>query len=169
MSRRSNRARTPMQWIALRNTTALVAGVTQYKLVEASAAATGSQVPNISRMTIMRIVGQLSIVNGANQCDYDMGIICAQNVNGTTVVNDPSNQADQDASWLWLRHIHLLGSATLGPSVSDFVVPFGSSFDITVKRKLMPNQTLVLNVNNASAVAATVTSLNVRILIARVA
>lgn len=174
--RRTRRVRPPTQWVVDSNynvATNTVAGVAkiQTNLVQATAAASALAVPNIARMTVLRIRGQFFVTATTLATDYHLGVIVLNDVADAIVaaqIPNPATANNADAAWLWLHHGGCVaGAAVSRPSMNDLEVPMGTNLDITVKRVLRPNQTLVL-VASSTTDAVTITTF-IRTLISRVA
>lgn len=147
--RRFNRSRRPpTQWIPCDQTAqSLVANtITTTVLVDAQAGETGTTlpVPQIARMTILRIVGEISLLNTEsgvfNVIDVGIGVFLANNA------ASPVLQASRDYPWMYLRQWVLHSPAQAFGDRNDDQPP-GSHVDITVKRILKPQEQLLLVVN----------------------
>jgi len=168
---RSRRPRPPMQWVpAYDETKTLTASaIVNTVLVDAVNAAT-SQVPNIARMRVERIRGQIHIENGASTTAVFVCGIAVVNVNdaGTSTSLAPGLLASADYSWMWLRAFQLEPTANVGYRWNGAWPPHGADVDIKVKRVLHPQERLVLYIDNHTATNG-VGNIFLRTLISRVA
>lgn len=164
---RHRNSRPPMQWVPNLSVNVLTSTVlSTIVLVDASAGATAG-VPNIARMTIRRILGEVSFQNTAatNALLY-MGIYVRQVGSGTNATLDPSVAADADFGWMW-RRMQFVQASTAYAFTNYVCVPHGAFVDVKVKRILAPNEQLVLAANSQGAAGGL--TLNLRALISRVA
>lgn len=152
--------RRPSQWVIgpWENTFTNVGaagGVASTVLVAANAAST-AQVPNIARMTILRIRGTIQCLGeqAANTPQFYYAGICVVDAAaaGTTVL-DPSSATDADAPWLWLDQRMLIGAAIAAQTWNAAYL----SVDVRVKRVLRPNERLMLFENVPGLVTVGVT------------
>lgn len=175
--RRGFRRKPPMQWVPNADWTpneVLVIAVAAATLkttvlVDAGAGASASAVPNIARMTINRIRGQIGVVASTAASVLSAGIFVQEIGSGSNANPSPSIQGDADASWLWLRHIPFrsAGTTSLAAFQNDIdQVHFGSEIDVKVRRALRPNERLVMQLMSTQACSV---NLAVRSLISRVA
>lgn len=165
--RRTRKAK-PMQWCATTSgwgATSLVttAGVTNNILLGTySPGLVGSAVPQLGRLTIMRIRGQIVRFALVPTDEYVecFGIFIADVQSGGTVFAsmDPSLSNDADKSWLWLMHAR--GACGCYHEV-----------DIKVKRIMKPDQVLVLASRNVPSIGVGSAQLSpfIRSLVANVA
>lgn len=165
--RRSARKK-PMQWCATTSgwgATSVVtttAVTTNILLGTYSPGLVGSAVPQLGRLTIMRIRGQIVTAESvpADESIECFGIYIADVQSGGTVFTtwDPSLSNDADKAWLWLMHAK--GACGCYHDV-----------DIKAKRIMKPDQVLVLASRNVVGIGAgqTVISPFIRSLVANVA
>lgn len=171
---RGRRPRRPMQWIPQTAAISPAGGVVgEIVLVDASSGFTGTTnpIPQIGRMTIMRVRGQVNVLNNSAVANsfVSLGIAVVQSPPGTV---NPGSQGDLDYPWMWTRQYVLSGTVAaqtnFGYVSSHLPGPGGSmaDVDIRVKRILQPNERLSLFV--VTSIQLTTTAY-LRTLISRVA
>lgn len=175
------RARRPMQWVpnvnfGLTPIALAAATVTQEQLVRADEASSATAVPNIARMTVMNIRGQVTLLAGGAAGivqAYAMGICVGNWVNGALESPDPAIRTESDRRWLWLDSGVLVATGT-GAALDSItagasnVITERPQINIRVKTLLKPNQSLILQMKMLGVGGGTAYVL-LRTLISRVA
>lgn len=152
MRSRTRRVRPPMQWLtgtgnawapATGNNIA-AATLTSTILIDATSGGLLG-VPQIARMTVHRIRGQLGFqMQGAAQGVISCGIIVKESSTGGSYNPDPSLAADADAGWMWLHHF---GGVPVAASTTRTYMNYDSVdtvVDVKVKRIIRPNEVMSL-------------------------
>lgn len=142
--------RPPSQWIPSPGTVSTVStqSVNSLILVDASAGFTGTTAPapQIARMTVARIRGQFHLNNsGGGVATVYTGVCIVPSTQPAANYPDPSQQANRDFDWMYLRSFVLDSFSTVAvPNNSNqYINPVGADVDVKVKRILEPDHRLV--------------------------
>ena len=167
---RGRRVRPPMQWIPNDDfgaTMSLVSGIVNNSmLVDCSAGASTAAVPQIGRLTVLRIRGSINVVapSVAGVWPVRMGICVIDSTQGVAGI-DPSAEVQMDRDWLWVRTVVV---QNLASGSDTYTRQPASELDVKVKRIMKPNTQLRLFAVQASGATATLYP-DIRTLVSRVA
>lgn len=147
-------ARPAMQWVPYQNfTPQTVAGLgTGSAIILSSVAGETAGQPNIARMTVRAIRGEVHVVAGVGAGIVQIGIAAVTLGTGGTIPALSMAQADLDYPWMFLTTMYLESSASGRPSyISDFVGDNASRVFVRTKRVLRPQEAVVLYFANNTA------------------
>lgn len=162
--------RPPMQWVPCLATPAPTTLTTSSTILVSSLAGEASQQPNIARMTVHRVMMDITGVNGdAVRGNVTLGVaqVTLDNT-GAVPAMVPRLQSNMDFPWMFLRDYMLEGTAVGGFRGFQFCMPYGGHVDIKSKRVLRPQEAIVLYITNGTGSTLTV-GVYARALISRVA